>query len=567
LRKSIGFFSLIVGAIEKVLLHLVHRSVLTKFVFLDSSILYLKPQFVHLTISLRLILILTMIVTAYPTIQYLTADGGLTGTLRISNAQLFKPGSTCILNGTGLQPVTVICSQILNYNTIIVVTTSYIQFDASQFTTLLNSSITQNQQNLELIEEYQLPIDINGNVKVVVQGGGGVTNANQGSPNVLSQAWPMELTDGTNGPVAVTPASTAATLSNPALVVAISPNSIGQVDALVTGTGAAGAPAIGVVTIQGITSGTPVPVTGSISASNPSVGLTGTTAPTSATEMGFISGANLVGVSGSNPLPITGSISASNPSVGTNGTAIPGSSTQIGGSDGTNLRAVSTDSSGNVNVNVVSGGGSNPSVGTNGSPIPTSSALIGASDGTDLRPLLVESSSNANLRVGLFNGATEAAVTGSNALKVDNSAVTQPISASALPLPSNASTSTLQTTGNTTLTSINTAITSLVNFLNINYLSGMIETPQIKTYTFISASVSNISLTSIEINTLSGTATGTINISGTPVTGMTAFSITSSSQTFIATGANSVTAGQSVTFVISASSAPVDLVFTLEYSG
>jgi hypothetical protein len=38
-------------------------------------------------------------------------------------------------------------------------------------------------------------------------------------------------------------------------------------------------------------------------------------------------------------IPITGSVTASNPSVGTNNAAIPGSSTQIGGSDGTNLQA------------------------------------------------------------------------------------------------------------------------------------------------------------------------------------------------------------------------------------
>jgi len=50
-------------------------------------------------------------------------------------------------------------------------------------------------------------------------------SANQGTAASLSGAWPMEITDGTNGPVAVTPASTAATATEPALVVAFSPNS------------------------------------------------------------------------------------------------------------------------------------------------------------------------------------------------------------------------------------------------------------------------------------------------------------------------------------------------------
>lgn len=50
--------------------------------------------------------------------------------------------------------------------------------------------------------------------------------------------------------------------------------------------------------------------------------------------------------------------------------------------------------------------------------------------------------------------------TTANGLKVDGSAVTQPISAAALPLPSGASTSALQTTGNTSLASIDSKLTS-----------------------------------------------------------------------------------------------------------
>jgi hypothetical protein len=47
------------------------------------------------------------------------------------------------------------------------------------------------------------------------------------------------------------------------------------------------------------------------------------------------------------------------------------------------------------------------------------------------------------------------------ALKVDGSAVTQPVSAASLPLPSGASTSALQTTGNTSLSSIDTSTSGL----------------------------------------------------------------------------------------------------------
>lgn len=57
---------------------------------------------------------------------------------------------------------------------------------------------------------------------------------------------------------------------------------------IVAGGGTAGTPATGVVTIQGISGGFPIPISGTILASNPSVGLTGAVAPTSATEIGGI---------------------------------------------------------------------------------------------------------------------------------------------------------------------------------------------------------------------------------------------------------------------------------------
>ena len=52
-----------------------------------------------------------------------------------------------------------------------------------------------------------------------------VTSLDQGAPAVLSNAWPAELTDGTHGPAAVKAASTAPLAADPALVVALSPNS------------------------------------------------------------------------------------------------------------------------------------------------------------------------------------------------------------------------------------------------------------------------------------------------------------------------------------------------------
>lgn len=58
--------------------------------------------------------------------------------------------------------------------------------------------------------------------------------------------------------------------------------------------------------------------------------------------------------------------------------------------------------------------------------------------------------------------------TTANGLKVDGSAVTQPISAASLPLPTGAATSALQTTGNTSLSSIDGKLTTTVNGLKVD---------------------------------------------------------------------------------------------------
>jgi len=47
----------------------------------------------------------------------------------------------------------------------------------------------------------------------------------QGAPAATGNSWPTKITDGTNGPVSVTPASTSPSATDPALVVTISPNS------------------------------------------------------------------------------------------------------------------------------------------------------------------------------------------------------------------------------------------------------------------------------------------------------------------------------------------------------
>jgi hypothetical protein len=58
----------------------------------------------------------------------------------------------------------------------------------------------------------------------VTQPVSGTVTSNQDTANSLANAWSAKITDATNGPAAVKAASTAAVATDPALVVAVSPN-------------------------------------------------------------------------------------------------------------------------------------------------------------------------------------------------------------------------------------------------------------------------------------------------------------------------------------------------------
>jgi len=176
-----------------------------------------------------------------------------------------------------------------------------------------------------------LQTDIHGNLLVSVSsGGGGLTNVNiadvNGNPPALANPLPVELSDGTNA---------VGTAGNPLSVNVIS------------GGG-----------------------------SNASVGLTGTTAPTSATEIGIIVTGNLQGVSAANPLPVSGTVTSD--IVGHAGAVLDGTA--------------GVPSVGVVTVQGVSGGTAipvsgtvtiiDPAVGLNNTTAPTSSIEIGSIDVT-----------------------------------------------------------------------------------------------------------------------------------------------------------------------------------------
>lgn len=91
-------------------------------------------------------------------------------------------------------------------------------------------------------------------------------------------------------------------------------------------------------------------------------------------------------------------------------------------------------------------------VGTAGSALPTKVLVVAGSDGTDARAIKTDTSGNVNVNV---QGTVPVSGTFWQA--------TQPISATALPLPTGAATSALQTSGNTSLATIATAIGSTLS--------------------------------------------------------------------------------------------------------
>lgn len=160
--------------------------------------------------------------------------------------------------------------------------------------------------------------------------------------------------------------------------------------------------------IEGVAGGVPVPVSGTVTATNPSVGATGANVPADATYAGGINGSgkltgiavdssgnqivvgdgvagtpaggvtSIQGVSGGTPVPISGSISATNPSVGATGSAVPLSATYLGVYNASDLVGVEGDSAGHL-ITVGDGVAGTPAGGvasiqgvSGGTPVPIS---------------------------------------------------------------------------------------------------------------------------------------------------------------------------------------------------
>lgn len=184
---------------------------------------------------------------------------------------------------------------------------------------------------------------------------------------------------------------------------------------------------------------------------------------------------------------------SSNPSIGSNGLTAPTSSTEVGGiNPGGNLQPLQTDASGNLLVNINSENGAPFHVIVDSSALPTGAStsalqtsgntslsdidtktpalgqalaagsvpvVLTAAQVTTLTPpttVTVTQATGTNLHTVVDNFPATQPISGTvtanqgsagaSAWKVDGSAVTQPISAASLPLPTGAATSALQTT-------------------------------------------------------------------------------------------------------------------------
>lgn len=90
------------------------------------------------------------------------------------------------------------------------------------FNTALPTLTNGQQAAMQFDSSGRLIIDIG---TAIPTGANTIGIVNQGTAASLANAWSQKITDGTNGPVAVKPASTAPLATDPALVVSISPNS------------------------------------------------------------------------------------------------------------------------------------------------------------------------------------------------------------------------------------------------------------------------------------------------------------------------------------------------------
>ena len=162
--------------------------------------------------------------------------------------------------------------------------------------------------------------------------------------------------------------------------------------------------------------------------------------------------------SDSDPIPVTGTIMSTNDANGTPGSAIPAKATMVGGSDGTNLRSLSVDNTGKLNVL-----GPLTDAQLRASAVDIAASVLPLPTGASTSALQTTgngflSSMSTNFNTTISSRASEATVSSidSKITAVDTGDVT--ITSSVL--PTGAATSALQTAANASLSSIDTKLTS-----------------------------------------------------------------------------------------------------------
>jgi len=189
-----------------------------------------------------------------------------------------------------------------------------------------------------------------------------------------------------------------------------------RLQAQVTGSGTAGTPATGVITVQGIIGG--------------------------------------------EPLPITGNITASSSSTSATGAIVPSDATMVGGSDGTNLISLRVTSNGTLRIDPI--GTTTQPISVASLPLPSGAAteltlatLLTSSAFTDRINTLGQKVMAASTPVVIASDQSSLSVTGtfwqatqpvSGTVTADAGSGTFAISAAALPLPSGAATETTLST-------------------------------------------------------------------------------------------------------------------------
>lgn len=107
------------------------------------------------------------------------------------------------------------------------------------------------------------------------------------------------------------------------------------------------------------------------------------------------------------------------------------------------------------------------------------------------------------------------------------------------------------------------AIEALTEMLGTDSISFHIATGENKTFTLMLSAAQAMNVDKVVFKTTSGTITGALKINGTNITGLSALSFTSAEDEELATAANSLAVGDTLTLVTSSNSAAVDIVGTI----